>query len=265
MRFIKSILTLLAATTALSYSAEEKLNKRLDFDLNSLGGVASCLAALDKFKECKIDAAGLQTNKDAVCSSFNSDKCQTIIKGGINSIPECKDLPTEVLATAPIIFEMLSSSIGLACSKDEKGEYCPLSNIIISNDGKLDRNDEAVKHAVEETCKSKKCIDAAVDTLTRIETMEMLYSLASNVKYKKEDTQTQGETQPQAQPQNTQTQNETTDKSFSDYKVVLEYFKSDNCTRINTVTATESSDAYTAFSIYTGFLVTFAIVLPNFF
>lgn len=250
MKLTTKILSLLAVNSVLSYTIEEKLNKRLDFDLNSLGGVANCLTALDKFQECKINTSDLQNNKDIVCSSFNSEKCQQVLKGGINTIPECKDLPTEVLATSPLIFEMLSSSIGLACSKDENDNYCPLSDVIISNNGKLDQNEETVKAAIKETCKSKKCVDAAVDTLTRIETGEMLVSLGGG-KFKRQVIQAQ-------------TQNESTDKSISDYKEVLEYFKSNNCTQAYTVT-TETSDAYSAFKIYTALLMTFALVLPNFF
>ncbi|KAG4085503.1 hypothetical protein H8356DRAFT_1740080 [Neocallimastix lanati (nom. inval.)] len=249
MKLTTKLLTLLSASTVFSYSVQNELNKRLEINLQELGAAANCMTALSKFQDCNINITNLKNNKDTICQAINSEKCQTILKGGINAIPECKDLPKEVLATSPLFFEMLSSSVGLACSKDENGNYCPLSDVIISQDGKLSREEQEVQNAITETCKSKKCVDAAVDTLTRVEAAELIADLAG-VNFGKQEVSVQNQTQ-------------TVEKS--EYKKVLEYFRSDNCTEVYNPTAKVESSAYSAFSFYTVFLVTFAFVLSNFF
>ncbi|KAG4087614.1 hypothetical protein H8356DRAFT_1728794 [Neocallimastix lanati (nom. inval.)] len=251
MKFTFKLLTLLTVSSVLSYSIQDDLKKRLDLNFEDLGEAAKCLTSLSNFQECKIDTTNLKNDKESVCNSFNSEKCQKVLKDGIKAIPECKDLPTEVLAASPLLFEILSSGIGLACSKDENGNYCPLSDIIITNDGKLNKEDQSVQMAVIETCKSKQCTDAAIDTLNRVETAEMLSGLSS-VNFKRQEIKAQ-------------THPEIDEKSISEYKLILEYFKSDNCTQAQIANNNDTSDAYSTFKLYTAFLVTFAIILPNFF
>jgi hypothetical protein len=106
--------------------------------------IEKCFGVEDKSanevcKEFSCDTS--EPGYDEICTQFNSQECQEVIK---------KDL------SACIPFNINVASYRLTCTRDEKGEYCPIS-VLQQNGGDYSET------VMQETCKSKLCAENALE------------------------------------------------------------------------------------------------------
>ncbi|KAG4089855.1 hypothetical protein H8356DRAFT_1716712 [Neocallimastix lanati (nom. inval.)] len=164
---------------------------------------SSCENALDEYEDCLSDDSFFdKENTEMVCNIYNSQKCQKLFQEGVNIIPECKDIGKTMKFLVERIIKLANFDLSYKCTKDEKGQYCPLDVFNAderhhkkegktSNTSKED--DKLYSEALTETCKSQKCTNALLNTLSELEAIENeLKSLFSSIgdipsKFKRED------------------------------------------------------------------------------
>lgn len=166
MKLLSKILVLFTSSFALSSTIQEntKQSISINYDEN-----ADCIQTLLNYEECLFKKYNNDTlkkeNYDDICEIYNSDKCQKFYKEGVVSIPECKELGEVLTFQNQILYDKADYTYQRICSKDENGKYCPLSGYDISENKDSDR--EAHDEAVNETCKSRKCIDSAIESINK--------------------------------------------------------------------------------------------------
>ncbi|OUM70108.1 hypothetical protein PIROE2DRAFT_1787 [Piromyces sp. E2] len=154
MKFNSQLLLILTATTAYAYIDPLK-EKQCDNDLDEL--YSNCFNYEDLTKE------SLQT----VCQAYHSEKCQKLYKEGVAIAGDCKLLDLGELKEMNSLYASKFGHIELICSTDENNQPCPLAyyDIVDENDDMSAR--EAYDKYVNESCKSKKCTDVAIDVIKR--------------------------------------------------------------------------------------------------
>jgi len=199
MKFTTQLLSILAASSVLSYTVkrqetDENIESLRDittpseipdisnFDLSQLTQIdlsflginknEQCDNALKEYNDCLAGMNEIEDQqKDTICGTFNSEKCQNFFKNGVKSVKGCENLEDMLLRIEEFLVEANSVSLKMQCAKDENGQYCPLSNLstqlIKDAKNKENNNDEEFKQkyneAVNNTCKSRTCIDAALE------------------------------------------------------------------------------------------------------
>jgi len=175
-----SLLTLLAATSALAlnFKRDEQLNQ-LGQALGTQGGQAgnkeaeaaqsfACLGNLTIFLDkCygvplnektmeNLNAAS--TNID--CKLINSNECQAALKALSSS--KCGDQS----------FDKVTQSLDMLCAIDENGNACPFSETLRKYMENLEtvetEKDALTEKDLENTCKSKKCTETALNIFNEI-------------------------------------------------------------------------------------------------
>jgi hypothetical protein len=203
MKFSNILLTLLASTSVLSFAVkreeqaqEKELNEKLEnlknmpetdnipditnFDLTQLSNLDLSFLGIEKNEECSKVLQGYSdcligmneidaNNKDNVCNVFNSEKCQNFFKNGVKSVKGCENLQDLLLKIEELLVETNSVSLKMQCAKDESGKYCPLSNLPtqfiseVKSSSNSTITEQQYDEAVKATCKSRTCIDAALE------------------------------------------------------------------------------------------------------
>jgi len=176
MKFV-NLLTLLAATSAfaLNFKREDQLEQLLGSaqgeqgdDTAELAEFMECLSVLSDFME-KCYGVSIKSfeefqeasNKKTDCKLINSNECQNLLKDPNSG--KCGGT-----------LSSLTPSMNLYCATDENGEICPFSKIMQSVMEKVEKDQNAVKGNVfsdkdiEETCKSKKCTEEAINTFNEM-------------------------------------------------------------------------------------------------
>jgi len=166
------------------------------FSFSSLGLTFNIKRGLERtdFK-CRNAVIELQSNNDICiesnwstddeeeirkfCHTIETPKCQKYYNIKLIDIPECKTSDKLQLIDY-INFEYSLNdkyqSILLKCSRDEQGNFCPLSSIEkvkrINSTMTTQQQDENYDIALKDTCKSQKCVHSY---LSRIESLEKGY------------------------------------------------------------------------------------------
>jgi FKBP-type peptidyl-prolyl cis-trans isomerase len=96
---------------------------------------------------------------DEICKTYNSDKCQKLYKEGVAGFPACKELGEVLSFQNQVIIDKADYLFQRYCSKDENDKYCPLSEY----DFEEKESKEEFDNAINQTCKSRKCIDTAIE------------------------------------------------------------------------------------------------------
>jgi len=209
MKFVKSLITILAVSNTLAYTVpiikrDEIDNALAEFDnntnaaqgqINSLDGQnkinafnqadgnqqnsngnisEQCKNVLNQYKDCfeKLTEA----NYDKVCDTFNSPQCQNLIKKKITDNEGCKDLNENDSLGFQNLINVSVINKNLSCAKNEKNEYCPIALY-----GKSLEEKEISDDVINETCKYKSCRDKAVESFTLYIELNKQYSSQSNL------------------------------------------------------------------------------------
>jgi len=159
-------------STVVSYSIDTTLFKRSmhitveNDDLKDLN--KECIQDLTKSKEFEECINGIsdknvitKDNYEKVCTAFNSDKCQNFIKNPMKSLNNCKDTIISQILDESMI-KSLTSYMSIICSKDESNKICPMGDLYIS--GQIAKGN--LTSVLNNTCRSRKCIDITVKALT---------------------------------------------------------------------------------------------------
>jgi len=202
MKFSTTLLTLLASTSVLSYNIKRQITDEeieslksmpkatnapdvSNFDLSQISSLDLSFLGIEKNEECNNALKGYseclvgidenkQNNKDNLCTIYNSEKCQSLYKNGVKSVKGCENLQDILLRIEGLLIETNSVSLKMQCAKDENGKYCPLSDLSsqliteVNNKSSNSTTTEAdtqkkFDEAVNATCKSRTCIDAALE------------------------------------------------------------------------------------------------------
>ncbi|OUM64419.1 hypothetical protein PIROE2DRAFT_60685 [Piromyces sp. E2] len=118
-----------------------------------------------------------KTKLDSVCEKFNNEKCQNLKKDPRAALPECKDLDNRDFNDFKDFIEDTYGNVQLYCTKNEKNEYCPITNLSLFQGATFEEflmkthlyqaelpSDEDIKKTMEETCKSNKCREAIIES-----------------------------------------------------------------------------------------------------
>jgi len=193
MKFVKSFLTVLAASSSLALTIPTKRQE----DINM-----KCQMALSKYnlenQDCKNKISSIQTEEElkSYCEKMNTDKCQKFYTTSFTSIPECKDADPSIQSSLALMDVMLKqglSQIQTGCATDEQGNFCPLSNAEkakrVNSNMTEEQQRESFDAALKETCKSKKCTDvylSAFDNLDKF-TNDLIETVSKIENYPKDE------------------------------------------------------------------------------
>lgn len=202
MKFTTQLLTILAASSVYAIPTKRQVNDiNIDIGENDFGSIGNkipddisipvdlsdpnnldvssfnmgineqCEKTLDQYKECLEGNSEIDVNnKENVCNIVNSEKCQNFFSDDIKNNQGCENL-NEIAARVLNFYKKGNTiSLKMQCAKDENGKFCPLSNIspklmsIEKEGGDSDKEFETLyTEAVSETCKSRSCINAALE------------------------------------------------------------------------------------------------------
>jgi len=159
MKFTSNLLILLSATSILSSTVPD--NAKLAINKINYEENPECIKSLESYDECLFKQITELKKKDydTVCKTYNSDKCQKFYKEGIAGIPACEQLNEVITFQNQITIDKADYQFQRYCSKDENDKYCPLSGYEFKEKDSKEEFDKAVN----ETCKSRKCLDTSIE------------------------------------------------------------------------------------------------------
>lgn len=123
-----------------------------------------CSQDLNNFKnyyDCTGFANITRENFRDVCITFNSQKCQEVLKDPMSFIPNCKESLVISEIFSDVAIDMRKAEMNVICNTDENDQLCPVAEIFID----YNKNHTETKNAIRMSCKSKKCINIMIDVL----------------------------------------------------------------------------------------------------
>ncbi len=176
MKFITILSFLFFASSVLSFSFYNNLNKRATHDTYTEECKKEMKNSKD-FVECYSTSITMNNYKE-LCDRSTTERCQKIFKDPSTVLPSCKNDPYAVkVLLSPQAIEYSLHVIPLVCSFDSNGNLCPAAENVIN--GLIDKIDKDI----EKTCKSKKCSDAVkqysefiINNSEDLENMEIIKS-----------------------------------------------------------------------------------------
>jgi len=108
---------------------------------------------------------------DDLCSNSRTSQCQEYAKKGLSMIKECQvDVLKDFVNMYNGLINFVSFNFILTCATDESGKYCPLNGQILDemkdamngNPPTMEVKEKKYYQNVQDTCKSKSCVDAFV-------------------------------------------------------------------------------------------------------
>jgi len=141
MKFSTGLVTLIAAvSTVFSHSITAKRDENATKNCKDIyTGLSTCIINLNFYY-------------DGACEKFKTQECQDVFnKYNSEENKACLNMEVSVAI----------ANLKISCSKDEKGEYCPIAKFAKENPNK-----EITEEIVKETCKSKACRELAIDSMT---------------------------------------------------------------------------------------------------
>lgn len=161
MKFITKLIPLLSASsTVLSYTVP--LNKRQNAELYIN---EKCNVGIEKYKECVVEDYIVYNELDNICKTYQTEKCQKFFNDGIKVLEECNEFSEINLNYRQGRFDAVKIHLDAACAKDENNQYCSLNLFDFSKRFPEERDE--FHNAVNNTCKSKKCTEIAIDYATK--------------------------------------------------------------------------------------------------
>lgn len=163
MRFSTFIFALFAASVTYASGTENTMKlfgkNAVEIDIDNLqGNDKKCMTELEPYEDCIDDPT--PSTLDTYCTIFLSDNCQKFYKDPMSFIPNCKG--------SQLIDENLEGIIksyvpvyNLACQKDEVGNPCPFSEVVIKTFTFL--NSKELNEKMDNTCRSNICREATLN------------------------------------------------------------------------------------------------------
>lgn len=124
----------------------------------------SCEISLGRdYKEC-FEYENITKDKlESTCKAYQSDKCQKLYNEGVTILQDCKELDLETRTYVNTKYEVMYVHLDFfICSKDEDYKSCPITKYYVVEEGDDMDARTAFNQFINETCKSKKCTDAAI-------------------------------------------------------------------------------------------------------
>jgi len=225
MKFTNTLMTLIAATSALSFQFDHTLfikNLNVTLGNDSLSN-SECKKNINKIYEPCMNTNINKSNVENECSIYKSEQCQNMFKYGITSLKGCENYPDVVKSLYTTLFEVHSNQLNIFCEKDLSGNLCPVGEFLLNNP----KNKEPPMSEILATCQSKSCTEKTLKLYTSyLESLDIIKDSLISIN------------------QPTKKINETESKNL--YLSYIDALKSDNCTN---QASTESSDAITSFAI----------------
>ena len=167
MKIFIKILVLISISAVYSHHV---LKKRYINDLmNNLDKFSeTCVQEITKRYECipgMEDEAMSTKSLDELCAVHASDNCKNLYTTEIKNTKECEQEDNKnMIEFLSIFFSMYYLEMDNYCLKDEKGDYCSIGqfefeDIYSSVDADAVEKQEKFKIALNNQCKSKKCIE----------------------------------------------------------------------------------------------------------
>ncbi|OUM62501.1 hypothetical protein PIROE2DRAFT_61856 [Piromyces sp. E2] len=172
MRFSSTLLTIFVAISSLTLNVEGKIVKRGETE-DKNEQVKQCQIGIEEYKECVSYKEKIsKDNIENYCKVYNSEKCQKIFKDGIKSIKACEMFSQQSLKKTQTKFDTVNYTFKLLCAKDESNKFCPLSEVYITS-GNSGFEKNGFDNYINETCKSKKCTDSAIEAFTILQNCDI--------------------------------------------------------------------------------------------
>jgi len=184
MKFLKPFIALLTTSTVYSISLDGRVIPKISengTETESMEGnnaikcnsyVTDCLPLeKDSYSEEKIDA---------LCNGYNSKVCQNFYQDPVAALEECEKIPYFTEKNIEKYYLGFLNDVNahskLYCQKNENNKYCPLNVLNLFRGSEPSANDllnsipeeNDFENAVNETCKSKSCYDAAIEFFTSL-------------------------------------------------------------------------------------------------
>ncbi|ORX46846.1 hypothetical protein BCR36DRAFT_356214 [Piromyces finnis] len=140
-------------------------------NINNINISNECQNVINEYRSCFQSLRKDNYDKDNIeeyCKNFNTEKCQSLYNQGLNAVPECSNISNEFKDQIKLKFDVINYTFKLLCAKDENGNFCPISKNYIEN-GNTGFENSGFDKYLNETCKSKKCINSAIDAFTLLE------------------------------------------------------------------------------------------------
>jgi len=189
MKFVKSFLTILVASSTLALTIPTKKEESLDME---------CQQALTKYslenQECKNEISSIK-NEDELkkyCEKMRTDKCQKFYTTSFTTIPECKKSNQAQLVLLDVMTKQGLKQINKGCATDEQGNFCPLTRVEsykrINNTMTEQQKKDTFEIAAKDTCKSQKCTDMYISSIEDLESFnnELIETLSKIEEYPKD-------------------------------------------------------------------------------
>ncbi|KAL6593473.1 hypothetical protein LY90DRAFT_702096 [Neocallimastix californiae] len=227
--FTLFLTTLLAVSSVFSYAMKREENE--------------CEKEIKIFTDCrKLIETWTNSNFESNCELYNSKVCKDFFKNPNEITSSCEDEEKMKLdIQEDISMDFFKAQAKYYCSTDENNRACPIVQSILNGKG----NDEDVLKVVKlEVCRSKKCIDAA---------LEFEEYIIDNKEYKTNAKLSDNK--------------KTSDEIKSMHKDYISFLKADNCTTLIGTQPAETlitSDANRATLSY-GLVVSLGLLFFNFF
>ncbi|OUM68797.1 hypothetical protein PIROE2DRAFT_57880 [Piromyces sp. E2] len=173
MKFFNTVFALIAASAiyaneadiAMKYLSKNALNVSYDDLPETMPGATGssddmekCKVELQQYQECIDDPT--PSTLDTYCPKFLSDNCQKFYKDPMGLIPSCKSTGLIDINFGEIVNTVLPV-YKLACQKDEVGNPCPFSDVVIKSFTFL--NATTLKDKLETSCRSDLCREATIN------------------------------------------------------------------------------------------------------
>ncbi|ORX81438.1 hypothetical protein BCR32DRAFT_327311 [Anaeromyces robustus] len=131
----------------------------------SLFAAASALALpLKGLEKCQSEISNTLTSCTQDCINFNSQRCQSFFSSPFDIDVECQSLTNEEKNNLYVTVKEKQADNNLYCYKDANGNLCPFVNILTKSTNGL--TEEIFNSIIKETCKSEKCIDLTIESIS---------------------------------------------------------------------------------------------------
>jgi len=125
-------------------------------------GFKKCQEVVNRYHAC-LPKELTEENYDESCTTFNSEQCQALFKEKVASNASCKNVSDQFQHNV----DYITGIMNINCAKDEKGQYCPISNF--SKTAKSD--DVLADEIIRQSCQSKNCREKAIEGINAMKNM----------------------------------------------------------------------------------------------
>lgn len=124
--------------------------------------VTNCLNKINE--TCKLSYLIDEYNINDVCDNWQSPQCQNLIDKNSKNIPECNNFSNSFSNSLDEYLNSLKALFNPICSKDEYGNYCPMSSYFLDD---VIEEQKAID-LINNNCNSENCRKVALESYESI-------------------------------------------------------------------------------------------------